>query len=242
MHVRCVQYRFILLVYFGMNMAVAIEFINILVNMDRLAEVYPGGRASLLSPNFKWGYHDGEILRLGAMNDYDSHLIIKDLERLGLEPKKDFGGFSLPWLEFTNLFDRIAVKLKGSTNGLLIHSDNFQEHLDMGIKAKDHHLLLFIEKENEYLVIENSNGTLSMPTTPVEVRKTAVVTISNYLKKRFKMDIHAIERIPQADVDLPNQYRTAFKITPAWHSHFIKPRGLMVNWKPMADCLIAAKQ
>jgi hypothetical protein len=75
-------------------MPVLCECINVFVRFESLANVFPSLRSGDESAEVGLSplWHDGEVVRLGAMNDLDIQLIIDKLKRSGLKPRKDFGG------------------------------------------------------------------------------------------------------------------------------------------------------
>lgn len=82
-------------------MPVLCECINVFVRFESLATVFPSLRSGVESAEVGLSplWHDGEVVRLGAMNYLDIQLIIDRLKRSGLKPRKDFGGFDAKWLE-----------------------------------------------------------------------------------------------------------------------------------------------
>lgn len=212
-------------------MAVALECYNVFVHLERLAKVYPGGKRALFSPDFHWGYHDGQILRLGAMSDYALFDIECKLKSLGLRAGKDYGGFSLPWLEMTNLYNIEAVELKGKPTGTLIHYGNFQAFIYGEIHPKEHVLSIMIEDSGRYLVLKaKSESNYALPSVPLNPKEPAIATISRYLKKTLAMDITRIERHREADTENRMQYRSAFRVIPTFHEVLRKPRGMDFDW------------
>lgn len=111
-------------------MPVLCECINVFVKFDSLATAFPSLRWSNypveagLSPL----WHDGEVVRLGAMNDLDIQLIIAKLKRSGLKPLKDFGGFDVEWLEVDWEGEGgVTVSLKGGAAVVTVGAHNFED-------------------------------------------------------------------------------------------------------------------
>lgn len=71
-------------------MAVRLEFINLLVPIDRIDARYPGGFAGFCRDNqaLLGGrlWHDGYLLRDGAMSPADMHALVEFWKAHGLEP------------------------------------------------------------------------------------------------------------------------------------------------------------
>ena len=113
-------------------MALYCECINVFVRLDRLERAVPGVRTAASSEAMFPGFwHDGELARIGAMNDFDAHLIVTRLNELGLKPGRDFGGFDLPWLDTEpEGFLSGAVALKGGHSRVLVGPHNFDAFLD----------------------------------------------------------------------------------------------------------------
>lgn len=126
-------------------MAVRCEFIDIIIPIANIERAYPGGFAGFKTDNAGliggrlW--HDGHLLRDGAMSPADAREAIAYWERLGLvamdstegrQKWRDLcvvehalGGPTLPcdWIEFDS--SRGCVHLKGQAPGPVIGRDHF---------------------------------------------------------------------------------------------------------------------
>ena len=87
-------------------MALYCDCINVFVRLDRLERAVPGVRTAASSEAMFPGFwHDGELARIGAMNDFDAHLIVTRLNELGLKPGRDFGALiCLGWIPSPKAF------------------------------------------------------------------------------------------------------------------------------------------
>ncbi|XEI32097.1 hypothetical protein NMD14_15230 [Aeromonas veronii] len=212
-------------------MAVAISCMNIFVHFDRLADVFPGGRAALWDPDFFWGYHDGRILRLGAMNDYDAAMIHGQLSEWGLQAGKDYGGFNLPWLELTNLYSEPAVQFKGETGGELIHDGNFHEFLHRGDIKKTNQLTLLIEDSRGWLLSKEPGASCyTFPTLTLSCKESPLVTIGKYIHKKTKLNVENIIRLGKLDYTDNEHYHSFYHITLPWFEHLKKRRSSRFYW------------
>jgi hypothetical protein len=116
-------------------MAIACEFIDIIIPFAKIEAVYRGGFTAFKE---EWGfdfYHDEHLVREGAMSPADAEYVVKEWERRGLKPFKTLengekawddlcviesifsGGPTLPcdWIEF-DARERCAW-LKGHAKG-----------------------------------------------------------------------------------------------------------------------------
>lgn len=77
-------------------MAVALEFIDLIVPIELIRKKYTGGWDACLR-NHKWSFgfciwHDDHLFRDGAMNPADIRALIKEWEDRGFEPMEERNG------------------------------------------------------------------------------------------------------------------------------------------------------
>lgn len=135
-------------------MSVMLEFINLIIPIENIERVYPGGFNSFVQENIRlFGgrlWHDDFLFRDGAMNSYDIKDTIKDWKKLGLIPyeKKNgknvwkdlcvidtYGGlaYHCDWIEYDSKNE--AVFLKSKAPGELIGPDEMK--LKLGSKLNN---------------------------------------------------------------------------------------------------------
>jgi len=122
-------------------MAVALEFIDVIVPISVIREKYRGGWEQCLKDHEEIlggaAWYDEHLFRTGAMSPLDAEDLVGFWESQGLEPKgeeggqrfwKDccvvegmFGGVTLPcsWIELTE--DRSAAFLAGTEPGQIVY-------------------------------------------------------------------------------------------------------------------------
>ena len=126
-------------------MAVALEFINVIVRIDAIQKKFPGGWPALLHDlDFRIGavgWFDDHLYREGAMNPRDAQWLVEQWAGFGLEVYKEKDGnpvewvdiciaesmfgpsLKCEWLSFTE--DGNAVYLKGTDPGEVVARDHF---------------------------------------------------------------------------------------------------------------------
>ncbi len=127
-------------------MAVALEFINVLVRIDAIRKKYPGGWEQFLVDEEKAigsiGWYDDHLFRLGAMSPGDVGYIVDELIANGLEVHREVDGKPVEWLDicvvaffgptlkcewFCFTDDGYGGYLKGTEPGRLMTRDDFPE-------------------------------------------------------------------------------------------------------------------
>ena len=90
-------------------MTVMIEFVNVLVPVSRINEIYPGGIEAYErdAPNRSFDC-DGELARIGFMSPADADSFIRELEKCGFRTTQDEADIAVvdmimgtfcPWIE-----------------------------------------------------------------------------------------------------------------------------------------------
>ncbi len=127
-------------------MAIQLEFISLIVPIEKIEQHYSGGFDSFKRKHIdSFGgrfWHDDYLFRDGAMNSMDIQMMIDDWQKLGLKPTQyndgqqywedlcivsSFSGLTLPclWLE-QDLIDN-SVYLKAKPKGRVIGADEMRE-------------------------------------------------------------------------------------------------------------------
>lgn len=121
-------------------MAIALEFLNLIIPIHLIAEKYSGGWAQCLADHDdllgQTVWHDDHLLRDGAMNSSDMQSLVNSWKSKGFTPQTRIGGKlhwldmcvvaelaerpTLPckWLDFTAAGG--AVFLKGKEPGIVV--------------------------------------------------------------------------------------------------------------------------
>ena len=181
-------------------MAVEIEFINIFVRLETLAKVFPGGRNALWDPEKTWGTHDGEIVRIGAMDDYAVISVVETLKSWGLKAGKDFGGFDLPWLELNPDYAKGCVELRGHHNGLMIGPHNFDDFLQGKVKPLTLRGTAIVQQEEKVLLVkEKKDDYFSLPGGSLKKGEPALAAAIRELYEELGLSAIKAERMHAAD-------------------------------------------
>lgn len=110
-------------------MAVTVQFITLVVRIDRINAHYPGGFSAYLEQQEKPVEHDDHLLRQGAMSPMDIESAVNEWKEIGLQPTekirgvlhwKDccvidyFGGPTLPcdWIELSPDHEQAFIREK----------------------------------------------------------------------------------------------------------------------------------
>jgi len=211
-------------------MAVACECINIFVRFDSLAKVLPGGKTALYDPDRTWGYHDGQIVRLGAMEPLGASLLVDELKKMGLKAGRDFGGFDVPWLEISSNYPYTAVELKGKPNGILIDSGNFKDFLCGRLKPKRMRATAVIQDEGNTLLVRDKNARLfSLPGGELKRNEPALAAAIRELNEELGLTASQAERIRDADYDGHSNRHLVCKLT------LSEPKDVRLNKSELAE-------
>ena len=84
-------------------MAVALEFINVLVRIDAIRTKYPGGWERFLKdcePRIgSIGWYDDHLYREGAMSPSDTEYLVEQWQLNGLQTHREEDGKPVEWLD-----------------------------------------------------------------------------------------------------------------------------------------------
>jgi len=211
-------------------MAVACECMNIFVLFDSLAKVFPGGENALYDPERTWGYHDGQIVRLGAMEPFSESQLVDELEKMGLKAGQDFGGFDVPWLEISSDYRFTAVELKGKPNGILIDAGNFEDFLSGRLKPKRMRATAVIQEEGKTLLVRDKNaGRFSLPGGGLKRNEPVLAAAIRELKEELGLTASQAERISDADYDGHSNRHLVCKLT------LSAPKDVRLNKSELAE-------
>jgi len=195
-------------------MAVACECMNIFVRFDSLARALPGGASALSDPTQTWGYHDGQIVRLGAMDPYREAMLVQELEKMGLKAGRDFGGFDVPWLEISSDYPYTAVELKGKPNGILINAGNFDDFLTGRLRPKRMRATAVVQVEGKTLLVRDKMAhRFSLPGGAPKRNEPALAAAIRELKEELGLTASQAERIRDADYDGQGNRHLVCKLT-----------------------------
>ncbi len=185
-------------------MPVMIECINVLVPYKKLIKVFPGGKIafdeSCLNGTGFW--HDGHLVRFGAMNDIDMAMIINQFKGWGLRPRRDFG-FDESWIEHSpEGFLPGCVALKGELDAPLIGPDNFDAFMRGQIKALRRRATIIVQREKKTLLVRDRGKTrYSLPGGKIERKELSLCAAIRELYEELGMRAIKAERQPERDFD-----------------------------------------
>lgn len=107
-------------------MAIELEFINIIIPIEKINRLYPGGFNKFLkdkniekNPHGKYWYDD-HLFRDGAMNPNDAGYITKELEKLGFKAKDEQ---TKEWKDFA-VISSFFISKKTNCKWLRYNSEN----------------------------------------------------------------------------------------------------------------------
>ena len=185
-------------------MPVTIECINVLVPYKKLIKVFPGGQNAFDESCLNGGsiWHDGHLVRFGAMNDFDIELIISQLKDWGLKPNRDFG-FHESWIEHSpDGFPSFCVALKGELDAPLIGPHNFDDFLRGQIKTLRRRATIIIRREEKTLLVrDRGKDRYSLPGGKIERKELSLVAAIRELYEELGMRAIKAERQPHYDFE-----------------------------------------
>lgn len=182
-------------------MPVLMECINVFVLYKKLIKVFPGGEPALNEACLSGGiWHDGFLVRFGAMNEFDMELIVGDLKNWGLKPGKDFG-FDEPWIEHSpDGFSAPCVALKGELNAPLVGPHNINDFLGGKVKPLRRRATVIIQHDEKVLLVrDRGKKSYSLPGGKVERKEQPLCAAIRELYEELSMRAVKVERCPQAD-------------------------------------------
>ena len=184
------------------TMPVLLEFISVLIPYKKMIRVFPGGKSALDSVCLEGGgmWHDGHLVRLGAMSQMDIMFIEEELKSWGLRPKRDFG-FAVPWVELNpEGFETACAALRGMADTPLVGAHNFEDFLQGRLKATRRRATAIVRRGSQVLLVRDRGATsYSLPGGRIEAQEVALAAAIRELYEELNMRSQGGRRKPECD-------------------------------------------